>query len=243
MRGVVKDAPYNILGDLWTLDFASGRLTRLTFKKERVLARRVVPGQRPHCLLGGHLGDTMYEKAVSGLGDARVLFSSRGCGFFQPAGREMAASCSTTPKTLPDTGYDLWALSVPTANTISCSARLQSVGRRLFTHIVGSRMSPSRRAWVGSMSARSECHPDRRAFPRRGQVAGLEDNGNWPAGASADEIIFNTTPGGMTTFAAPVKVSGSASESGVPQLLPLPPNIDWSLRRKPLPTDSDSWST
>ena len=33
-RAVVKDTPYDVPGDLWTLDFTTGRCTRLTFRKD-----------------------------------------------------------------------------------------------------------------------------------------------------------------------------------------------------------------
>ena len=81
-RGVVKDTPYNVPGDLWTLDFASGRLTRLTFKKEVYSPGVWSPDGARIAYSAGHLGDTVYEKAASGLGDARVLFSKPGLRHF-----------------------------------------------------------------------------------------------------------------------------------------------------------------
>jgi hypothetical protein len=39
-------------------------------------------------------------------------------------------------------------------------------------------------------------------------------------------IVFNTAPIGTAAFAAPVNTHGNVFESGVPQRLPLPPNMD-----------------
>jgi hypothetical protein len=52
-----------------------------------------------------------------------------------------------------------------------------------------------------------------------------KDNGNWPQWRVDSEIVFNTAPSGTAVFAAPVNASGTAFESGVPQRLPLPPNV------------------
>ena len=52
-----------------------------------------------------------------------------------------------------------------------------------------------------------------------------KDNGNWPQWRVDREIVFNTVPGGTAVFAAPVNTNGTAFESGVPQRLPLPPNV------------------
>jgi len=53
-----------------------------------------------------------------------------------------------------------------------------------------------------------------------------KEKGNWPEWRVDREIVFNSAPSGTAAFLAPVKRSGTAFESGVPQLLPLPPNID-----------------
>jgi hypothetical protein len=53
----------------------------------------------------------------------------------------------------------------------------------------------------------------------------VSDRGNWPQWRVDNEIVFNTAPTASATFAAPVNTSAAAFESGVPQRLPLPPNI------------------
>jgi hypothetical protein len=81
-RGVVKDSPYEVAGDLWTLDFASGRRTRLTFHKEVYSPGVWSPDGARIAYSAGHLGDTFYEKAASGLGDEQVLFKEPGLRHF-----------------------------------------------------------------------------------------------------------------------------------------------------------------
>jgi hypothetical protein len=53
-----------------------------------------------------------------------------------------------------------------------------------------------------------------------------KDHGNWPQWHLDREIVFNSAPVGTAVFAAPVNTSGTAFESGVPQRLPFPPNVD-----------------
>ena len=111
-RGVVKDTPYNVPGDLWTLDFASGRPTRLTFKKEAYSPGVWSPDGARIAYSAGHLGDTVYEKAASGLGDARVLFSKPGLRHFPTSWSRDGQFLLYHTENAPRTGYDLWALSL-----------------------------------------------------------------------------------------------------------------------------------
>src|SRR5688572_173732 len=71
-RAVAKDTPFSVPGDLWMLDLASDNRTRFTFKKD-VFAPAVwsYDGTRI-AYSAGRLGDTIYEKAASGVGDAQV---------------------------------------------------------------------------------------------------------------------------------------------------------------------------
>ena len=93
---------------------------------------------------------------------------------------------------------------------------------------VGLRTYPSRLGLrLRSMSARSECQ-DRQASRHSARASGRSrrttaTGHEWRVDR---EIVFNTAPTGTATFAAPVNTSGTAFESGVPQRLPLPPNID-----------------
>jgi Tol biopolymer transport system component len=81
-RAVVKDAPYYASGDLWMLDLASGRRTRFTFDKDVYTPAVWSPDGTRIAYSAGRLGDTIYEKAASGLGDAQVLLKEPGLRHF-----------------------------------------------------------------------------------------------------------------------------------------------------------------
>jgi hypothetical protein len=77
-RAVAKDAPYNVPGDLWMLDLASGRRTRFTFNKNVYSPAVWSQDGTRIAYSAGRLGDTIYEKAASGLGDEQVLLREPG---------------------------------------------------------------------------------------------------------------------------------------------------------------------
>jgi Tol biopolymer transport system component len=228
-RGVVKDTPYGVPGDLWTLDFASGRLTRLTFKKEAYSPGVWSPDGARIAYSAGTLGDTVYVKAASGLGDAQVLFS-------KPGLRHLPTSWSSDDRFLlyhtensPGTGYDLWALSLRDGKSHLMLGEAFNEWAGVF--------SPDRR-WVAYVSL--EVGPTAQVYVRPFVVSGPTDQpslgdskwqvstdyGNWPQWRAQKEIVFNVAPSGSAVFAVPVNTSGTAFESGVPERLPLPPSID-----------------
>ena len=102
-RAVVKDAPYGVPGDLWTLDFASGRRTRFTFHKEVYSPGVWSPDGTRIVYSAGRLGDTLYEKAASGLGDEQVLFKEPGLRHFPTSwsrdGRFLLYHTENAPRT------------------------------------------------------------------------------------------------------------------------------------------------
>ena len=81
-RAVAKDAPYNVPGDLWMLDLASGRRTRFTFNKDVYSPAVWSPDGARIAYSAGRLGDTIYEKAASGVGDEQVLLEGAGVAAF-----------------------------------------------------------------------------------------------------------------------------------------------------------------
>lgn len=81
-RAVAKDAPYNVPGDLWMLDRASGGRTRLTSKRDVYSPAVWSPDGVRIAYSAGRLGDTIYEKAASGLGDEQVLLKEPGLRHF-----------------------------------------------------------------------------------------------------------------------------------------------------------------
>ncbi len=229
LRGVVKDTPYNVPGDLWTLDFASGRLTRLTFKKEAYSPGVWSSDGARIAYAAGHLGDTVYEKDASGVGDARVLLSNPGLRHFPTSWSRDGQFLLYHTENAPRTGYDLWALSLRdgTAHLMLGEAFNEWAGV----------FSPDMR-WVAYVSL--ETGPAAQIYVRPFQVSGptgqpslgegkwqvSKDHGNWPEWRVDSEIVFNTAPTGTATFAVPVNTSSTAFESGVPQRLTLPPNTD-----------------
>ena len=228
-RGVVKDSPYDVPGDLWTLDFASGGRTRLTFHKEVYSPGVWSPDSARIAYSAGRLGDTVYEKAASGLGDEQVLFKEPGLRHFPTSWSRDGRFLLYHTENAPHTGYDLWALSLRDRTPHLMLGEAFNEWAGVF--------SPDMR-WVAYVSletgAASEVYV--RPFRVSGQTGQpslgegkwqvSKDNGNWPQWRVDREIVFITAPSGTATFAAPVNTNGSAFESGVPQRLPLPPNVD-----------------
>ena len=81
-RAVAKDAPYGVPGDLWMLDLASGGRTRFTFNKDVYSPAVWSPDGARIAYSAGRLGDTIYEKAASGVGDEQVLLEGAGVAAF-----------------------------------------------------------------------------------------------------------------------------------------------------------------
>lgn len=222
-RAVAKDTPYNVSGDLWILDLASGGRTRLTFKKEVYSPPVWSPDGSRVAYSAGRLGDTIYEKATSGLGDEQVLLKVPGLRLFPTSwsrdGRFLLYHTANT-------GYDLWALSL-------IDRKRHLMLGETFNEWAGV-FSPDMR-WVAyvSLEAGNEAQVYVRPFRVSGETgqpsfgAGKwqisKDQGNWPQWRIDREIVFNTAPSGIQAFAAAVNTTGTAFESGIPERLPFPP--------------------
>jgi len=226
-RAVAKDAPYNVPGDLWMLDLASGRRTRFTFDKNVYSPAVWSPDGARVAYSAGRLGDAIYEKAASGLGDEQVLLE-------EPALRHYPTSWSRDGRFLlyhtenaTNTGYDLWALSLSDRKPHLMLGAAFNEWAGVF--------SPDMR-WIAYASL--ETGPAE-VFVRPFRVSGQtgqpsvgegkwqvsKDQGNWPQWRIDREIVFNTGPIGTAVLAAPVNTAGGAFESGVPQRLPFPPSV------------------
>jgi Tol biopolymer transport system component len=208
------------------LELASGRRTRFTFNKDVYSAGVWSHDGTRIAYSAGRLGDTIYEKAASGLGDQQVLLK-------EPGLRHFPTSWSRDDKFLlyhienaANTGYDLWALSV---NDRKPHLMLDEA----FNEWAGV-FSPDMR-WVAYVS--TETAPANvfvrpfRVSAQTGQPSVGEgkwqiskDQGNWPQWRNGREIVFNMAPFKSEVFAASVSTTGTAFESGVPQRLPFPPN-------------------
>ena len=184
----------------------------------------MVSGRRPHCVLAGHLGDTLYEKAASGLGDEQVLFKEPGLRHFPTSWSRDGRFLLYHTQNAANTGYDLWALSLR-------DRRPHLMLGEAFNEWAGV-FSPDMR-WVAYVSL--ETGATSQVYVRPFRVSGQtgqpslgegkwqvsKDHGNWPQWRVDREIVFNTA----ALFVAPVNTNGTAFESGVPQRLPLPPNV------------------
>ena len=227
-RGVGKDAPYDVPGDLWTLDFATGRRTRLTFRKEVYSPGVWSPDGTRIAYSAGHLGDTLYEKAASGLGDEQVLFKEPGLRHYPTSWSRDGRFLLYHTQNAAHTGYDLWVLSLRDRTPHLMLGEAFNEWAGVF--------SPDMR-WVAYVSLETAAAAE--VYVRPFRVSGQTDqpslgegkwqvskeHGNWPQWRVDKEIVFNTLPTGTTVLAAPVNASGTAFESSVPRPLPFLPNV------------------
>jgi hypothetical protein len=232
-RGVVRDSP-NGVGDLWTLDFSSDRRTRLTFRKDVYSPGIWSPDGERITYSAGNLGDTLYEKASSGVGEEKELLKEPGLRLrptsWSADGRFLLYHTENAPRT----GYDLWVLPLE--------------GDRKPVLLLGENynewagvFSPDVH-WVAyaSLEAR-ENHAEVYVRPFRvSEKTGMpalgeskwqvtKDGGNWPIWRNPNEIIFNNLPLAPSLFAVPVKTTPTVFESGVPQRLFALPNFGADL--------------
>ena len=224
-RAVAKDAPYNVPGDLWMLDLVSGGRTRFTFSKNVYSPAVWSPDGARIAYAAGSLGDTIYEKPAYGLGDEQVLLREPGLRHF-PTSWSRDGFLLYHTENAPNTGYDLWALSLTDRKP-----HLMLGGA--FNEWAGV-FSPDMR-WVAYVSNETGAAG---VYVRPFRVSGQtgqpsfgegrrqvsKDWGSWPQWRIAREIVFNTAPSGTEVFAVPVNTTGTAFESGIPQRLPFPPS-------------------
>jgi Tol biopolymer transport system component len=225
-RAVVKDAPYNVAGDLWMLDLASGRRTRFTFNKNVYSPAVWSPDGARIAYSAGRLGDTIYVKAASGLGDEQVLLEEPGLRHYPTSWSRDGRFLLYHTENATNTGYDLWALSLSDRKPHLLLGEAFNEWAGVF--------SPDVR-WVAYVSLEAGTAADVYVRPFRvseqtgqpslGEGKWQVSKGNWPQWRIDREIVFNTAPGGTAVFAAPVNTAGGAFESGVPQRLPFPPSV------------------
>ncbi len=236
-RAVVKDAPYNVPGDLWMLDLASGRRTRFTFNKNVYSPAVWSPDGARIAYSAGRLGDTIYEKAASGLGDEQVLLEQSGLRHFPTSWSRDGRFLLYHTENATTTGYDLWALSISDrrahlmlGETLNEWAGVFSPDMRWVAYV-------SLESGAGEVYVRPFRVSEQTGLPSLGegkwQIS--KDHGNWPQWRIDREIVFNTAPGGTEVFAAPVLTAGTAFESGVPQRLPFPPSTGVSTTPQSTP--------
>jgi serine/threonine protein kinase len=226
-RALAKDAPYGMSGDLWMLDLAGGRRTRFTFAKDVFSPGVWSPDGARVAYSAGRLGDTIYEKAATGLGDAQVLLKEPGLRHYPTSWSRDGRFLLYHTENAMNTGYDLWALSISDRKPHLLLGEAFNEWAGVF--------SPDMR-WVAYVSLESPVMGQVYVRPFRvsgqtgepsfgeGKWQVSKDHGNWPQWRVDREIVFNTAPTGTAVFAAPVNTTGSAFESGVPERLPFPPS-------------------
>jgi Tol biopolymer transport system component len=224
-RAVVKDAPYNVPGDLWMLDLASGRSTRFTFNKNVYSPAVWSPDGARVAYSAGRLGDTIYEKAASGLGDEQVLLKEPGLRHF-PTSWSRDGFLLYHTENAPTTGYDLWALSLSDRKPHLMLGEAFNEWAGVFSPDMHWVAYVSLETGAGEVYVRPFRVSGQTGQPSFGegkwQIS--TDRGNWPQWRIGREIVFNTAPAGTAVFAVPVNTTGTAFESGVPRRLPFPPS-------------------
>jgi Tol biopolymer transport system component/tRNA A-37 threonylcarbamoyl transferase component Bud32 len=224
-RAVVKDAPYGASGDLWMLDLDGGLRTRFTFNRDAYSPAVWSPDGTRVAFSGGRLGDTIYEKPASGLGDAQVLLTEPGLRHYVTSWSRDGRFLLYHTENATNTGYDQWVLS------LSDRTPHLLLGER-FNEWAGV-FSPDTR-WIAYVSVEAGGQVYVRPFRASGRAGKpsvgegrwqvSRDKGNWPQWRTEREIVFNIAPNGTDSFAAPVNPTASGFASGVPQQLPFPPN-------------------
>jgi hypothetical protein len=223
----VKDASYSMPGDLWLLDLASGgRRSRFTFNKDVYSSAVWSHDGTRIAYSAGRLGDTIYEKAASGLGDQQVLLKEPGLRHFPTGWSRDGRFLLYHVENAANTGYDLWALSVNERKPHLLLGEAFNEWAGVF--------SPDM-SWVAYVSTETApanvfVRPFRVSAQtgepsvgeRKWQIS--KDQGNWPQWRIQREIVFNTAPFRSEVFAAQVNTTSTDFESGVPQRLPFPPN-------------------
>jgi hypothetical protein len=224
-RAVVKDSPYGVPGDLWTLDIASGRRARLTFQKDVFSPGVWSPDGARVAYAAGRLGDTIFTKPASGLGDAQELLKESGVRHFVTSWSRDGRFLLYHTENTPNTGYDQWALRVEDGKPTRLLDQIFNEWAGVF--------SPDMRwlAYVSLETGISEVYvrPLRLSEPT-GEIAlgdgkwkVSRDGDNWPLWRDDKEILYNRFPAQPTFFAVPVDSTSAAFESGAPQRLQVPP--------------------
>src|SRR5579863_9085055 len=232
-RAAVRDAPGNLFGDIWTLDFVRGVRTRLTFRQTPGSFPVWSPDGSRIAFAAGNNQDTLYEKASSGAGDEKELFKKPG-EIKVPTGRSRDGRFLLYYTTTgAQNGDDLWALPLEGDHK-----PVLLLGTK-FNERDGS-FSPDMRwiAYTSNESGQAEVYV--RPFTTSGSSGAPSlGEGKWQVSkdggtlakwrADGKDLIFRAPNG--SPMAVDVTASGAAFQAGVPkQLFALPPNVgDWDV--------------
>jgi serine/threonine protein kinase len=221
MRAVVNVGPAG-QSDLWVLDLSSGQPTRLTFGRDvDSPGLWSKDGTRIAYSAGTH-GDTLYDKASSGVGEARELLREPGVRLWPSDWSRDSRFLLFWTWNAPKTGADVWVLPLQ--------------GNRKPVLLLGEPFNE----WAGAFSpdmhwiAYSVFLESGRAElwlrPFRVSASGVpslgegrwqitKDGGNFARWTSDKELIFNEVPWGGGEYAVSVTTNGDVPEFGVPERL------------------------
>jgi Tol biopolymer transport system component len=230
-RGAVRDAVAAASGDLWTLDFARGVRTRLTFRQTYGSRGIWSPDGSRIAFAAGNILDTIYEKPSSGAGDEKELLK-------EPGRVHIPSSWSRDGRFLlyypnaPKLGVWILPLQGDREPVLLLGTD--------FNESQGS-LSPDMRwiAYTSDESGRAEVYvrPFVASGPSGAPALGegkwqiSKDGGDYPQWrADGKEIIFQAPPNGTAKMAVDVKANGAALEVGIPQRLFLGPvDYGWDV--------------
>ena len=220
-RAAVRDASFDQPGDLWLLDLANGRRTRLTFLRTAYSRAVWSSDGRRIAFAGGNLGDALYEKASSGVGEEKVLLKQPGTRHYPTSWSRDGRFLLYHTENTPQTGYDLWVLPLQGDHG---PQRLLGDAFNEWSGV----FSPDMR-WIAYAStetggANVYVRPFLAVGPSGVPAVGEgkwqvgKDGGNWPKWIGK-EIIFDDRPGGTSVFAVRVNPSAAVFHSEIPQRL------------------------
>ncbi len=232
-RAAVRDTLTGANGDIWTLDFARGVRTRLTFRQTFGSFPIWSSDGSRIAFAAGNTGDTLYEKASSGAGDEKELFKKPGEIKFPSSWSHDGRFLLYYTNNVPLTGQDLWVLPLEGDRKPALLLGTQ------FNEREGSFSSDMR--WIvytSNESGRPEVYV--RPFLASGSTGAPSlGEGKWQVSkdggtlakwrADGKELIFRAPNG--SPMAVDVSATGAAFQAGVPkQLFVLPPNVgDWDV--------------
>jgi eukaryotic-like serine/threonine-protein kinase len=233
-HGVVRDAPTGAQGDLWTLDFASGRRTRLTFRQSQGSEGVWSPDGINIAFAAGNNRDAIYEKAASGAGDEKELLKEPGKVHVPTGWSHDGRFLLYHVNNASTAGADMWVL--PLQGDRKPALLLGTDFNEGVAHF-----SPDMRwiAYTSTESGRNEVYvrPFLASGPSGAPALG---EGKWQVSkdggseahwrADGKEIIFQAPPNGTKKMAVDVTAKGAALEIGIPeQLFQTPVDYGWDV--------------